>query len=590
MLSCEQKQALHQTAEKLRTCKISERSELISACAKVLGLADKSVRRHLEKECGWKPTRKSRSDKGKSLISMDYAAKVAGIQKAATRETGKVLLSVEQSAEILASNNIMPVNPKTGEAVKVTASTINRKLKDYGLHAKQLKRGTPSQSLRSLHPNHVWQIDASVCVLFYLPNNKIRILDETEYYKNKPQNLEKISKERVVRYVVTDHYSGFVYVRYELGSEDAMGVVNTLIEAISKRTDEDPMHGVPKILVLDKGAGNMSGIVKSFCEKLGIQLLPHSTGNARAKGQVENANNLVEKAFEGRLRFLDIASLEELQKHCDLWRCHYNARSILRRTGKSRSALWTTIKNENLRICDKEVLQEIAVWQHVVRKINGKFQISLSTKKFGKNVYDVSALGLHNINISDEVEVFLNPFTAPDITAVKKLFDGTEIRMDFSPINLDEAGFSITAPVIGEEHKAFTKTSTEKNLELLEKLAYGTKTAEEAEEKKKRKERPFSDLDFMADIKKSPVFIHAEGKNAFEKEPEPLSLTQTAMIIRERAAELWMKNPKKSMEWIKQKGSTFSETMLDELTAEFRQTFEPKATHIPFSEAAKCAG
>ena len=393
--------------------------------------------------------------------------------------------------DILEANNILPVDPKTGELRKVSSSTINRRMKDLGLHMKQLSKGTPNQNLRSLHPNHTWQIDASVCVLFYLPE-KVHTVDETAVYKNKPENLEAFHKHKVIRYVVTDHYSGYIYVRYSLGSEDKEGIIFTLIEAISKRSDHDPMHGVPKNIILDRGAGNKSDLVKSFCEKLGINLIYHEVGNPRAKGQVENANNLVERNFEGRLRFLEINSIEELQHQCDLWRSHYNAHFPLRRAGKSRSILWTTIKSEELRVCDRDVLFEIAYWKAVTRKIDNSFQISISTKKFGKNTYDVSALNAHGIMKGDEVEILLNPFTAPNIVVSKKMYDGKEISMEFSPIIFDEAGFNVNAPIIGEEHSSFKKTKTETNLDTMTMCAYHSGTLKEVEEKEKTKRKAFS--------------------------------------------------------------------------------------------------
>ena len=94
----------------------------------------------------------------------------------------------------------------------------------------------------------------------------------------------------------------------------------------------------------------------------------------------------------------------------------------------------------------------------------------------------------------------------------------------------------------------------------------------------------------MADIKKSPAYLHAAGKPVLEREPQRLSQTQTAMAIKDRLPELWMKNPRKAMEWLKGKGSSFDETMLDELVAEFKETFEIKSNIINFREVSKCAG
>lgn len=113
---------------------------------------------------------------------------------------------------------------------------------------------------------------------------------------------------------------------------------------------------------------------------------------------------------------------------------------------------------------------------------------------------------------------------------------------------------------------------------------------EEAEIKKQKGDRPFQNIDFMADIKKSPAYLHAAGKPVLEREPQRLSQTQTAMAIKDRLPELWMKNPRKAMEWLKGKGKSFEETMLDDLVAEFKETFEIKSNIINFREVSKCAG
>ena len=64
-------------------------------------------------------------------------------------------------------------------------------------------------SLRSLHPNHVWQIDASLRPVYLMRaskgDNGLRIMDHTDFYKNKPANVIKVINESLWRYVVTDH-------------------------------------------------------------------------------------------------------------------------------------------------------------------------------------------------------------------------------------------------------------------------------------------------------------------------------------------------------------------------------------------------
>ncbi|EFF82441.1 hypothetical protein HMP0015_2083, partial [Acinetobacter haemolyticus ATCC 19194] len=133
----------------------------------------------------------------------------------------------------------------------------------------------------------MWQIDASVCVVFYL-NKKagLHVMDEREFYKNKPANLKKIEKDRVIRYVQTDHTSGSFYHEYFWRSENVENLTNFFFSCIQQRSLKEPMHGVPFILYVDKGTANTSGMFRNLLERLDVEFIAHATNNSRAKGQV----------------------------------------------------------------------------------------------------------------------------------------------------------------------------------------------------------------------------------------------------------------------------------------------------------------
>ena len=118
---------------------------------------------------------------------------------------------------------------------------------------------------------------------------------------------------------------------------------------MSDRGPRDPMHGVPSILYMDKSGGNQSSLIRNFCATLGIELHYHAAGNAPATGSVEVAQNIVEREFEGRLRFADVRDLEQLQEMADRWRRHYNAHAVHRRLACTRNAAWLRITPEQLR-------------------------------------------------------------------------------------------------------------------------------------------------------------------------------------------------------------------------------------------------
>ncbi len=90
-----------------------------------------------------------------------------------TRKNGKRLYSIADAVETLRSNGFITAgrtDEATGEFFPLSEDTISRALRNYGLHPEQLDAPAPSSEMASLHPNHVWEIDASLCTLYYLSN------------------------------------------------------------------------------------------------------------------------------------------------------------------------------------------------------------------------------------------------------------------------------------------------------------------------------------------------------------------------------------------------------------------------------------
>lgn len=545
-----------ETGHRLESAERGELSGIVARAAAALQVSPQTLRRYLARYAGYKPERKPRSDKGVTSIDESTAHTAAGLLLKSTRATGKQLLSFQAAREILQYNGIGKADPETGEIIMPSVSTLARALRVYGCHPDQLRAGKPAQRMRSLHPNHTWLLDASVCVMYYLPDGKVQIMDEEQFYKNKPRALEKIAKRRVIRYVLTDHYSGSLYLRYDEGDEDAKGVLDTLIAAMCPRGDRDPLRGAPYQLMMDKGAGNTSHMVRDFLAALDIRLILHATGNPRAKGAVEVANNIVERSFEGRLRFLDIHSLEDLQRQADMWRAHFNARAVHTRTGKTRNAVWQTIQPEHLRLVERETLEEIAAWKRCTRKIDARFSISVATRRWGAQTYDLRDLSYHGLAVHDVVDVRINPYKAPAITVSKELPDGTRLEWIVEPIIKDSAGFAADAAVIGQEHKALPKTRTDTVLEAIERKAYAAATAADAAQAREAGAKPFAHLDIMADVRPAPLALFAQGvQHAPDKQQKPaermLDRLEAARLIRARIPQVWGHNPRRCAELLR---------------------------------------
>ena len=497
---------------------------LVYAAARDLGKSISTVYRKL-KEIGWESGRKVRADCGRLKVDEETARLAAGVLKVATRANGKATLPMTTALDILRGNGVSVAS----------ASTMARAMKRHGCHPSQVKRGSAALSMRSLHPNHTWQTDASICVLFYLPGGKVAIMEEVEFNKNKPHNLEKVKNERVIRWVVTDHFSGAVFVRYTQGAENAMDAINVLIEVMCQRGDS-PFYGVPFNLVFDKGPGNMSNLMRDFLRDLKINPLPHKKGNARAKGQVEQGQNLVETQFEGRFRMMKIANLVELNAHADAWCKAWNATYKHSRHKQTRFAVWLTIKEDELRIPQSaDALRDI-VGGEATHKVNNRLLLHKSLRGFGSQTYDLRYIP--GIIPGEDIRYKLNPFKAPAIDVIMESPTGEVSVYTLDPILKDRAGFDVTAPVFGEEMRAMPDTCVDTAVKQMAKEAYGVDSLEAAEAAQAKQQQAYSQLDAMADVKAArlPSYFPKRGTVLDTSRPAPelppLSAVEAAQRIK----------------------------------------------------------
>jgi hypothetical protein len=104
------------------------------------------------------------------------------------------------------------------------------------------------------------------------------------------------------------------------------------------------MHGVPFILYVDKGTANTSGMFKNLMTRLDVEFIAHATNNSRAKGSVEQANNLIETNFESLLSFRSVDSIDELNAFANEWRIMFNETKTHSRTKRTRNQVWNMIR------------------------------------------------------------------------------------------------------------------------------------------------------------------------------------------------------------------------------------------------------
>lgn len=469
-----------------------------------------------------KPTRKRRADAGKTALPVEEAKLIAAVLLEHMRKNGKMLKSVEAAVEVLRANGMIEalrLNPATGEVSPLSVSTIRKALRTYRLHPEQLLAPEPAMSLRSLHPNHVWQVDASRCVLFYLPrssakDNGLRFMDHKEFYKNKPANVIRVINESLWRYVVTDHTSGWLYASYVTGGENAANLVDVMIDAMHRR-DGEAMHGVPTMVMLDPGSANTSAIFKNLCKALRVHVQINEPGNPRAKGQVEKAQDITERDFESTLRLLHsdaVDSLEKINALAARWRRYFNGTRVHTRTRRTRDSAWLHITPEQLVIPPAaDLLRSLALSAPESRVVSSHLRVSYRGA-------DYNVATVPGVCVGEKLLICTNPWAQDSAQVVMSDDAGHEAYHVIERVIYDDFGMVADAPVIGANYARHAETPAQANAKELELLATGAAT--EAEAKASRKARtvafggridPFAHIDKA--LESAPTAIPRRGRN-----------------------------------------------------------------------------
>ncbi len=538
-----QTQQLAQISRRVANAPHGQRTAIYKAGASELGVSLQTLQRWLKEVSVSKP-RKRRSDAGNSALPLNEAQLISAVLLETIRANNKQLSTVERAVERLRSNNMIiagRLDEQTGAFTPLSTGSITRALRAYKLHPEQLLHDAPSVSLASKHPNHVWQVDASISTQYYLADDGARTMNPAEFYDGKPANLKKIERQRLWRYVITDHTSGTIYLEYVLGAESSENLCNVLINAMQKRHDADPFHGAPLMLMTDPGAAMTSGTFRNLCRAMSIELIINQVGNARAKGQVEQAHNLVERDFESALKFQAADSLDQINDWAGEWMRYYNATAIHTRTKRTRYGVWQLIKADQLRLAPSvAVCRELAVSTPEERTVTTMLRISFRGAQF-----DVS--NVSGVMVGEKVLVTRNCWRDKDAALVLRIGeDGRERYHVIERLDVDQFGFSEGSALIGESFKSHAQTPAQISRKVLEQLATGTTNEEDAKAARKAKTLPFGG---MIDPHKHvtdtvlPAYMPRRGTSLSVNVPTvdhaPLTHVEAAKLLRGRLGSTW---------------------------------------------------
>jgi len=427
-----------------------------------------------------RPARKQRTDAGVFELGREEAERVSSYIMEHYRGTGKRGITVGQALDDLRKNHLVraeSVNPTTGEVSLLSESAVLRALKGYGLHWQAMRAPALAVAQSTPHPNHTWQIDASIPTIFYLDDDGTSPMPEQVFNKNKPENFERIAKQRVGRFLATDDTSGAIKLRYYMGGESVANYSEFFIWAVQKQPGHtDPMHGVPLQLMADPGSG-LAGAFVNLVRRLRIKLIINAPGNPRAKGQVERSQNIVEMGFEHQFRSHRPKNLADLNARAQVWANHYNATQIHSRHGLTRYAKWREIMPEQLRTAPTiEVCRELLTAPHKDCRVDNYGYVQFGG---GGRKWDVRSVP-GGVAAGQKIAITYSAYNDQEVFAVLVGADGHELLHPCPLLQYDDHGFHADARVKGAGYQALKDTAADTNRKQANLLATGADTLEGA--------------------------------------------------------------------------------------------------------------
>lgn len=411
---------------------------------------------------GWKSGRKQRYDRGARKWPEELVEYLARRLLVTKRKDRHMIGTIKVEMDIMQANGII------SQDQVVSPGTAARWLREAKLSKRQMMGELDGRSvhnaMRSKYGNHVHQFDISICTQYYFGDRGIRDSNVIEMYKIENMKAEVARKNKILRYVITDHYSNAFYVRYYYSpGENTADVIDFLWRSWSlKDADNYPFCGTPEILYMDQGPANKAGVVKQLLRNLGIDYRYHDPGNARATGSVEGMQGFWERNFESRLATEPAKDIDDLNHKAGL-ACigiNGNAGYRVRRHGQTRSRFWFEHHQTPLRLVPEwEIFSQFAMTEPEKRIVKANGVVLYSTK-YGQ-YSEFRLIGRDGIVPADlkgeTVHVQYSPYEYPMLEVIWKLGTAEEKRFRAEPVEKDVAGFALSSPVFGQADTEMVK-------------------------------------------------------------------------------------------------------------------------------------
>lgn len=445
-------------AQRLSAAAYGEKDSIVAEYQALTGKKPATLYR-IAKKFGFDSGRKKRDDAG--TLRCGLTEEQLQFMSALIQESAR-----EVKGTILPLSEVMQMSLDQGVLQKgqISEARLQAILRDREMNSTALNALEPSIRMASLHPNHVHIFDASICIQYYLKNGRgLALMDERDYREKKPANLAKI-KQRLIRMVLADHYSHWLWVKYYAAAGENQQITFDFLTSAWRGGHHEklPFRGVPKYLLMDAGSANIAKGILNLLERLDIEIPKNMPHNPRRQGSAEVAQNIIETHFEARLRFEPATTVEELNAWVTDWLVWWNGTRVVRRHKMTRTDCWLTIRQEMLRdLPTDELLRDLYAEPEVERTVRQD-----NTITFRNETYRLKHIP--GIRPGKKVTVILRPYHWPQVAVH---FGEVDYLVD--PVGTLAGGFSADSAIIGTEFKAQPETTVQRVRKANENLAHG---------------------------------------------------------------------------------------------------------------------
>lgn len=346
----------------------AERRALVCELARAHGVVAATIYRW-GRRGGWSSERNARKDAGtrRSGVTNGQLDLVAGIRARSQRADGRLPAATSAVVELLQANGQLP---------DVSPSTVQRLLRERQLASAQM-RGPAVYVSRRCEVGEVFQFDSSPSMMWDFRDGDgfRRRPDKVLWAAGKPETMRAI-RRHLIRYFCVDKASNLWCGSYvHATGETPVDTIRVLLEAFA-------LMGVPRAIVLDRGAGNVAFETQMFLWLLGVEV--QWKGHSKnTMGAVEGLHNRVQQRLEFRWSLCPPADVPAANLSLARWWSDDVRQAVVRRSGHTRLDMFATLKQNIVRRCpDPRLLWGCIHKRPETRLVSGEGTLQFHGREF----------------------------------------------------------------------------------------------------------------------------------------------------------------------------------------------------------------